>query len=381
MKIQYYIGLDVHKESVSIAWAGPLGAPEYHGKCSSSNPAVEEALRKLARKLGVELKDLKVAYEAGPTGFVLARHLSGLGVDVTVAAPSKIARAPGEKVKTDKRDSVKIARLHRAGELVAVHLPAVDDEAIRDVCRARTDASEDTRRAKQQLKAFLLRNGYHYTGKANWGPVHLRWLRGLKMGGAAQTTVLEESIQAVDTAAARQTRMERHMERLLADWERKDEVADVMGLKGFQLVAAMTVVAELGDLGRFGHPRQLMGYLGLVPGEDSTGNRRRQGGITKCGNSHVRWMLVEAAHSYRLPAKVGSGLSDRQQGLSEAVQQLSWRAQTRLCGKYQKLKARRVHINKVVTAVARELTSFLWELHQLRSSGKPAAGFCRSDEL
>lgn len=374
MSNPYHVGLDVHKESVSIAWAGPLGPPSFHGKCSSSNPAVEEALRKLAMKLGTELKDLKVAYEAGPTGFVLARHLLRLGVEVTVAAPSKIARAPGEKVKTDKRDSVKIARLHRAGELVAVHLPEVDDEAIRDVCRARTDASENTRRAKQQLKAFLLRNGYHYTGKANWGPVHLRWLRGLRMGSAAQTTVLEESIQAVDTAAARQIRMERHMERLLADWERKDEVADVMGLKGFRLVAAMTVVAELGDMGRFDHPRQLMGYLGLVPGEDSSGQRRRQGGITKCGNSHVRWMLVEAAHSYRLPAKVGGGLSDRQEGLSEAVRQLSWRAQTRLCAKYQKLKARRVHVNKVVTAVARELTSFLWELCRLRSSGEPAAG-------
>ena len=370
MNKSYHIGLDVHKETVAVAWAAAKDEPEFHGNCGSSLRSVETTLRKLAAKLGADFKDLKVAYEAGPTGFVLARRLTQLGLEVTVVAPSHIPRKAGERIKTDRRDALKLARLHRAGELTAVHVPDGDDEAIRDVCRARTDAVDDLRRAKLRLKSFLLRNGHNYTGKGNWGAAHLRWLREVPLAKPAQRVVLEEYIQAVDVTLERVARLEQHMEELLETWARKEEVRALMALKGFKTVAAMTVVSELGDLGRFAHPRQLMGFLGLVPGENSSGGRRRQGGITKCGNSHVRWMLVEAAHSYRMPPKVSAQLTNRQQGQSQEVRALSWRTQHRLCGKYRRLMLRGLHINKVVTAVARELAGFLWELNRLRTSGK-----------
>lgn len=370
MNKTYYIGLDVHKETVAIAWARSEEGPEFYGNCGSSLRCVETTLRKLAKKLGAEFRDLKVAYEAGPTGFVLARRLIQLGLEVTVAAPSLIPRKPGERIKTDQRDALKLARQHRAGELTAVHIPDAADEAIRDVCRARTDATDDMRRAKLRLKSFLLRNGHHYTGRGNWGPAHFKWLREVPLAMPAQRVVLEEYIQTVDAAVERVARLERQMEELLVTWARKDEVAQLMAFKGFKTVAAMTVVSELGDLGRFAHPRQVMGFVGLVPAENSSGGRRRQGGITKCGNSHVRWMLVEAAHCYREPPKVSAQLTARQQGQSREVKAISWRAQHRLCGKYRKLTARGLHRNKVVTAVARELTGFLWELNQLRGSGK-----------
>jgi transposase len=370
MNHTYYIGLDVHKETVAVAWAGPEGQPQFHGNCASSLRTVEDTLRRLAKKLGTGFKELKVTYEAGPTGFVLARRLRQLGIAVTVVAPSLIPRGAGERIKTDRRDALKLARLHRAGELTAVHIPDGTDEAIRDLCRARTDAVDDMHRAKRRMSSFLLRNGHHYTGKGKWGTAHLKWLREVPFAEPAQKVVLEEYIRTIEQATASVARLEAHMEQLLANWERRNEVAAVMALKGFKTVGAMIIVSELGDLGRFSHPRQLMGFLGLVPGEHSSGGKRRQGGITKCGNNHARWMLVEAAHSYRLPPKVSAQLTERQHGQSREIKELSWRAQNRLSGKYRKLVARGLHRNKAVTAVARELAGFLWELHRICRCGK-----------
>lgn len=370
MNDTYYIGLDVHKDTVSIGWAKPTGDPEFHGTCGSSNPNVERVLRRLARNVGAEFQRLKVAYEAGPTGFVLARHLMRLGLEVTVVAPSLIPQKSGERIKTDKRDALKLARLHRAGELKPIHIPDASDEAIRDVCRARTDATDDLRRTKARLSAFLLRNGHNYPGKSKWTQAHLRYLRELKLATPAHKIVLEEYLQAVDAGEDRIARLDRHMDALLETWDRKTEVAATMGLRGFQTCGAMIIASELGDLRRFEHPRSLMGFLGLVPGEYSTGSRRRQGSITKCGNAHARWMLVEAAWTYRHPPKVSKYLTQRQEGLAREVKELSWRAQNRLAHKYRKLRARGVHENKIVVAVARELAAFLWELHARRGSGK-----------
>ena len=279
MKKTYYIGLDVHKETVAIAWAGPKGEPEFYGTCGSSNLSVERTLRRLAKTLGAEYKDLKVAYEAGPTGFVLARRLLQTGLEVTVVAPSLIPRKAGERIKTDKRDAVKLARLHRAGELKSVHIPDASDEAIRDVCRARTDAVDDLRRSKLRLSSFLLRNGHNYSGKSKWTQAHLNYLRNLRLASAAHRIVLEEYLQAIDAAEERVARLEGHMNDLLETWQRKAEVGAVMGLRGFQTVGAMIIVSELGDLSRFEHPRQLMAFVGLVPGERSSGSSRRQGAI------------------------------------------------------------------------------------------------------
>jgi len=358
-----YVGLDVHKSSITVAYALPGGGdPVYHGKLGGSNAALANGLVKLRKKLDVPKEALRICYEAGPTGFVAARRLIELGYDTIVVAPSKIERAAGDRVKTDKKDALKLARLHRSGDLKGIHIPDPTDEAVRDVCRARTDASEDRRKAKQRLSAFLLRNGIHYTGKSKWTAAHMRYLRDLKLPSAAHQFVLEEYLQAIDSAHDRAERLADHLETLLLTWERADHVLALMAMRGFKLVAAMTIISELGDLSRFKHPRQLMAYLGLVPGEHSSGQRRRQGGITKCGNGHARWMLIECATHYRLKPKVATPLSYRQDGQSKAVKALSWRAQNRLFNRYVKLSMRRLHHNKVTVAVARELSAFIWEL-------------------
>jgi len=374
MNKTYYIGLDVHSEKNAIAYAleGSREQATYYGSCGASVPNTEVTLRRLAKKLGVIFKDLKVCYEAGPTGFVLARRLIHLGLECIVIAPTKTERKPGEKVRTDRLDAKKLAKLYRNGDLTAVYIPPASDEAVRDVCRARTDAVDDLSRTKFRLKAFLLRNGYRPQG-ANWSQKYMRYLRELVLPDSNQKIVLEEYLQAIDTGIERVARLETKMFALLEEWEWKPVVEALMAFKGFQEVAAMITISELGDLTRFKHPRQLMGFLGLVPSEDTTGTRRRQGAITKCGNSHARWLLIESAQAYRSAPKVSAGLSKRQDGQSGAVKALSWRAQNRLSGRYRKLKLRGKRENKVIVAVARELCAFIWELHQLMRDRLPAS--------
>ena len=364
MNKNYYIGLDVHKETIAIAHACGANRENaiYHGQCGGSVPVAEKALRKLAEELGVEFRDLKVCYEAGPTGFVLARRLIRLGLDCVLMSPSKTERKPNEKIKTDKRDACKIAKLFRNGDITVVRIPPALDEAVRDVCRARTDATDDLSRAKQRLSAFLLRNGFNYTGRSKWSAAHMRYLRELVMPHDAHKIVLEEYMQAIDTGIERVARLVDKMKQLLSGWEWEPVVRALMACKGFQEVAAMTIISELGDLRRFTHPRALMAFLGLVPGEESSGSKRRQGSITKCGNSHCRWMLVECAQHFRKAPKVGSALTTRQVGQGKAVKELSWRMQNRLHKRYVKLKARGINENKTIVAIARELSAFIWEL-------------------
>ncbi len=375
MNKTYYIGLDVHKEKTSVAFteAGSRDEAIYHGQCGGSVPNTEATLRKVAKKLGVPFKELKVCYEAGPTGFVLARRLIHLGLECVVTAPSKTERKPGEKIKTDKRDAKKLAKLFRNGDVTAVRIPPASDEAVRDVCRARTDAVDDLSRTKQRLKAFLLRNGYRTREKANWGAKYMGYLRELVMADPNQKIVLEEYLQAIDSGMERVARLEAKMFDLLEKWEWKPVVEALMAFKGFKEVAAMITISELGDLTRFEHPRKLMGFLGLVPGEDSTGERRRQGAITKCGNSHARWLLIESAQAYRSSPKISAALTKRQEGQSREVKELSWRTQNRLTKRYRKLKARGKRENKVIVAVARELCAFVWELHQLMRDRLPTS--------
>jgi transposase len=254
-----------------------------------------------------------------------------------------------------------------------VHVPDVADEVIRDVCRARTDAVDVQTRSRQQLGAMLLRNGYHYSGGSNWTEPHMRYLRELVLPDRAQKVVLEEYLQRVDAAVAQVARIERQMEDLLKDWSRRPFVEALQGFRGFQRVASMVVASELGDLMRFEHPRQLMAYLGLVPSEATSGDRRRQGSITKSGNSHVRWILVEVAHHYRIPPKVSKELSHRQEGLNREVRALGWRAQERLHRRFSRLTLRGLHHNKVTVAIARELVAFIWELARVLERTKGAA--------
>ena len=360
---EVYVGIDVHKEEnvFGLAEAG-RGAEKLLGKCSADLNRSLAFIRAFMKKNNLTKEQLQICYEAGPTGFVLARRLLGLGFDCQVIAPSKIPKKSGDLVKTDRLDARKLARLHRAGELVAVHIPDVEDEVIRDVCRGRTDAVNEAKRTKQQLQGFLLRNGYRYSGETRWSEAHMRYLRELVMAHRAQKMVMEEYLLRVDTATAQVGRIDTQMELLLQTWSRRPFVEALMGFRGFKTTAGMVLTAEIGDFLRFGHPKQLMGFLGMVPKENTSGNHRRQGGITKCGNSHARWMLIESAGSYRYPPKVSKALSKRQEGLSREVKALSWHAQNRLNNRWYKLMFRNVHPNKIKVAIARELSSYLWDL-------------------
>jgi len=356
-----YIGLDVHKEQIVIGVAG-IGDAHIYGQCSSDIRCFMKAMRGVERKYAVERAQLRICYEAGPSGFALARHLQRIGYAVEVVAPSLIPTKAGERVKTDRRDAKKLARLYRAGELTAVHIPDAEDEVIRDLCRARTDAIDDQTRAKHRLMMFLLRNGHRYGGKTAWNDAHRRYLRELVLVDPIQKLILEEYLQAVDRARDRVESLQEQMRLRLEGWSRRPFVEALQGFKGFQLVAAMIVTSELGDLSRFKHPRQLMAYLGLVPSEHSSGNSRHQGSITKTGNSHVRWILVEVVHAYRLPPKVSTHLTLRQEKLHKSINALSWKAQKRLHARYVRLLMRRLHENKIKVAIAREMAAFIWEL-------------------
>lgn len=361
-----YTGLDVHKEKTVIAVAFPGdGDAVHYGNCSSDVVRLTAALRKLLKKYGLDKKDVAICYEAGPCGFAIARHLLNLGFDVEVISPAHIPVVKGDRVKTDKRDARKLARALRSGDLTAVHIPNSADEVIRDLCRARTDAVDDSVRNRQRLLAFLLRNGHGYTGLSRWTEAHMRYLRELVLNDPVQKLILEEYLRAVDSGIERIAGLEYHIKNKLDTWGRKPFVLALQGMKGFQLTSAMVVTSELGDITRFDHPRKLMAYLGLVPAEHSSGSTRRQGSITKCGNSHVRWMLVEISHCFRYAPKVSKELSARQEGLPGPIKELSWRAQKRLSKRYSRLLMRRLHQNKVKVAIARELCSFIWELAHL----------------
>lgn len=355
-----YVGLDVHKDTTVIAVAdgGRDGEVRLYGEISSDLGALERVLR----KLGGDGVTLHVVYEAGPTGFVVCRRLQQLGIACIVVAPSKTPQEKGPRQKTDRRDALLLARLHRAGELTAIHVPDPVDESVRDLTRARADAVHDLTRAKQRLKSFLLRQGYHYAGKANWSEAHQRYLRELVLPLPALKAVLEESLLAVEQATQRVVRLEALLAVQVPLWRMYPAVAALMTLRGFQLTAAAVLVAELGDVRRFEHPRHLMAFLGLIPREQSTGNSRRLGAITKAGNAHARWILVEAVQHAYLPPKVSAPLALRQQGQPAAFRELSWKIQVRLHQRGWHLLHRGVMKPKVTVALARELAGFVWDL-------------------
>jgi transposase len=357
-----FLGLDVHKDSITIAIAqeGLKDEIRLYGTITNDMHALEKALIRIRK--AHPGAHLEVAYEAGPCGFGIARRLKQLQVPCIVAAPSLIPKQPGSPFKTDKRDARAIARLLRAGELIGVYVPEPTDEAIRDLCRARTDAVDDQRRCRLRLKSFLLRHGYRYQGKANWSDPHMRYLRELVLPHPAMKAILEEYLQGIDSAHQRVQRIEASLLALLETWRLKPAVNALMAFRGFQLVAAMITVSELGDIHRFAHPRQLMTYLGLVSVEHSSGPKQHLGSISRCGNGHQRWLLTECAEHYLLPPKVSKELSRRQEGQPAHVRDLSWKAQNRLHLRFTRLLGRRLQRNKAKVAVARELCGFVWAL-------------------
>lgn len=351
-----HLGLDVHKESITVARADPgRESARVVGK-------VAHDLSKLLKLLAKQgpAQQLHLVYEAGPTGFGLQRRLAELGYACEVIAPSKAPRKPGVRVKTDAHDAIGLAQSSRAGELCAVWVPDVADEAIRDLARVREDAVRACTQAKQQLGGMLLRRDLRYAGKTAWSKAHFAWLAELKLDAAAAQLALTEYLLAVQAAIARVQRLDQALAQSIVGWRFESVVAALQALRGVARITAIGLVAEIGDLSRFAHPRQLMAYLGLVPSEHSSGERVRRGSITKTGNSHARRLLTEAAWSYRHPARIGRDALQRQDELSEPVRQMAWKAQLRLTRRMASLTSRGLQPNKACVAIARELAGFVW---------------------
>jgi transposase len=303
-----------------------------------------------------------LVYEAGPYGYWLYRYLTKKKLTCWVVAPSLVPKKAGDRVKTDRRDAIPLARLMRSGDLMPVYVPEVEDEAIRDLSRAREDTIRDLKAAKSRLKAFLLRQDIRYEGRATWGPAHLRWLAEVVCPTPAQQIVFQEYVRAVSEHQERLQRLETELREQVQGWRLAPGVQALQAMRGIQFTVAVTLMAELGDLTRFENPRQLMSDLGLTPSEYSSGDRRRQGTITKAGNTFARRALIEGAWAYRYPAKVSRHLQVRLEHLPQAIQNIGWKAQVRLCKRFRYLIARGKHANQVVVAIAREMAAFIWAI-------------------
>ena len=351
-----YIGLDVHKDTIAVGIADNDDTePRFWGTIHHE----AEAVRRLVQRFSRGDRRLKFCYEAGPCGYGLYRLLLKLGQAVTVVAPSLIPRSAGERVKTDRRDAVSLARLDRRGDLTAVWVPGEDHEAVRDLSRAREDLKIVDKQLRQRLNAFLLRHGKVYEGRQRWTQAHFRWLERQRFASPHQQIVFEEYIEAVRQARARTANLEQRLREAMEDWSLGETATALTALRGIDQIASMTVVAELGDITRFSRPPELMSFVGMTPSESSSGSRRRQGRLTKAGNTHVRRMLIECAWGYRFPARKTAVIQRRAEKSSPQVQALAWQAQQRLCGKFRRLAARGKPSTVIVVAIARELLGFI----------------------
>ena len=353
-----FAGLDVHAESVAIAVADKGLPPAMLGVFPNDIPSITKRLRRLGR--------VRCCYEAGPTGYGLQRALTEAGIDCIVVAPSLVPRTAGERIKTDRRDAIKLARFLRSGDLTSVAVPDADTEAMRDLERARDAAKRAERVARQQLTSFLLRHGRRFPGRTAWSQPHFVWLRGQRFDNEAQRRVFEDGLRTIEETTARVARLTAAIRELVDTWSLGPLVKALQAFRGIELISATVIAAEVGDLRRFGSAPQFMSYLGLVPSERSSGNERRQGAITRAGNAYVRRILIEAAWAYRHRPFVGRALRNRSAGISEEVRRIAWRAQERLSAKRKKLWGRGKPVNKVAAAIARELAGFIWAVGQVQ---------------
>ena len=363
-----YVALDTSKlrNAVAIAEAGRDGEIRYLGEIDNAPAATAKLARRLAKKHAV----LTFAYEAGPTGYGLYRQIKSLGHDCIVVAPSLIPQKPGDRVKTNRRDALSLARQLRAGDLTAVWVPDPHHEAVRDLTRARGAAVRDQRAKRQQVSALLLRLGLHYPGKTTWGKAHMAWLAGQKLAHLEQRIALEEMLHAVRQAGDRIARLEHAIHTAVPDWSLAASATALMALRGIEFIAATTLLAEIGDLTRFRTPRELMAWLGMVPSEHSTGERIRRGAITKTGNRRARSVLVECAWSYRHPPRVSRDKLARLEAAPPAVRDIAWKAQSRLTARYRALRRAGKLDVVAITAVARELAAFIWAVGLAVGSGR-----------
>ena len=363
MQEPLFIGLDVHKRSISVAIVDEARGSDvrYLGDIENTPNAVS----KLTKKLSKTNNQLNFCYEAGCCGYGIYRQIKDIGHDCIVVAPSKIPRASGDRVKTDRKDAQKLAVLHRSGDLTSVWVPDQTHEAMRDLTRARTASMMQQMRARQQLSAFLLRHGRVFgDGHKPWTRLHRQWLSRQSFDEPAQNIVFQDYIEAVWSAEERQKALISRIREMVPEWSLGYQVDAMSTFRGLDLISSSTFLASVGDMSRFDNPRQMMSYLGLVPSEHSSGNRRIRGGITKTGNREARRMLVEAAWSYRYPARVTRHKSDKLINQPKVVRDIAWKAQERLCKRYRQLNARGKKSTVVATAIARELSGFIWALGQ-----------------
>lgn len=350
-----HLGLDVHKDSITAGVLEPAAESPVMTRIGPDEDAVRRLIRKFPDK-----KQLKVCYEAGPTGFTLARTLTRWGVDCEVIAPSRIPKQSGDRVKTDKRDAASLARLHRAGLLTPIRVPTEGEEALRDLCRARQDTYDDLKRVRRRLLAFLLRHGPVYRASSTWTREHQRWLNQVRVDEPAARVAFEHYL-AVERL--RETELDA-MTRELLGWVDREPFAEsvhrLAAYRGVAYISALGITAEIGEWSRFRRATGFMSFTGLVPSEQSSGDRRHQGEITKAGNVYVRTHLIESAWQYRHHPVVGTELRRRHEHVGPDTIARSWKAQQRLCGRYRRMSARQVNPNITVTAIARELAGFLW---------------------
>jgi transposase len=350
-----HLGLDVHKDTISVA----ILRPDQQVADVERIAHDQASIRRLVGRLG-NPRMLRACYEAGPTGFELARLLHSMDLRCEVIAPSLIPRAPGDKVKTDRRDCRRLARLHRAGELVAIRIPTLQEEAVRDLCRTRADMVQDLTRARNRLGKFLLRHGRPWRGGSTWTHAYQAWLRSQRFDHPALTGTLGHYLAVVEVRNAQLDAVEAD----LADWCARPpldwQVARLAAYRGVSRLGALTLAAEVCDWRRFASASQFMGFCGLVPSEYSSGNTVHRGRLTKAGNAHLRRQLVEAAWAYQHRPSVGGELARRQHGLDPAVVARAWAAQQRLSGRFRRLAARKNTKSIVAAAIARELAGFLW---------------------
>ena len=346
------IGMDVHKDAIAVAYVAQDHGAEvmYLGTIGTRQCDLDQ----LSRKRPSKAKHLILIYEAGPCGYWLYRYLTKKGYDCWVVAPSLIPQKPGDRVKTDRRDAVQLARLARSGDLTAVYVPQVADEALRDLTRAREATISDLKDAKYRLQAFLLRHDIRYTGRAHGGPAHLRWLSEVVCPTPAQPIVFQEYVRAVSEHSDRLQRLDQELREHVTAWRLSPVVEALQALRGVQLIAAVTLVADMGDLTRFESPRELMKCMGLIPSEYSSGEQRRQGSMTTASNTHARRVLVEGAWAYRYPAKVSRHLQRRLETPPNVIQDSRGKAQVRLCQRYRRLVSRGKQLGKVARCTGRD---------------------------
>jgi len=367
-----FVAFDTSKlrNAVAIADAGRMGEIRFLGEIESSGAATA----KLVRKLAAKHRQLTFCYEAGPTGYGLYWQIKSLGHECIVVAPSLIPKRPGDRVKTNRRDALSLVKLLRAGELTAVWVPDQHHEAIRDLTRARGTAALDLRRKRQQMSAFLLRQGLHYPeSRHSWTKAHMSWLASQKLAHAEQRLVFEEMMLAMRQAQERIERLEQAIRAAVPDWSLAAMVTALMAMRGIDLVSATALLGEIGDLSRFQTAPELMAYLGLVPSEASTGDTVKHGPITKAGNRRARRILVECAWSYQHPPRVGKEKQEKVAAAPRAVREIAWKAQCRLNRRYRALIRRGKLKTVAVTAVARELAGFTWAIGREVTTADAAA--------